>query len=127
VRVFLCDDVPDIRELVRYGLEQDPAIEVVGEAGDGQAGVDGVRDTEPDVIVLDLSMPTVDGLEAIPMLRACCPHTRILVLSGFTAAGMADRVLAAGAHAYVEKGTSLEELRREIHRLSRPDAAQRCA
>src|SRR5256885_1111711 len=70
VSVLLCDDVPELRELTRYGLEEDPSLRVVGEAGDGESGLKLTQELKPDVVLLDLSMPGMDGLEAIPLMRA---------------------------------------------------------
>src|SRR4051794_5253602 len=102
IRVFLCDDVEAFRALMRFTLAEDPEIEVVGEAGDGEAGVAGVAALQPDVVLLDLSMPRCDGMEAIPRMRRVSPATSIVALSGFDAERMAGAVLKRGAHAYVE-------------------------
>jgi DNA-binding NarL/FixJ family response regulator len=118
IRVYLCDDVPEFRALMRFALEDDQDIEVVGEAGDGHGAVAGVRETLPDVILLDLSMPDCDGLEAIPRLREVAPDTSIIVLSGFGAGRMGPQVLAAGAHRYLEKGESFAGIRRAVHDAS---------
>lgn len=115
IRVYLCDDVPEFRALMRFALEDDQELEVVGEAGDGHAAVAGVQESSPDVILLDLSMPDCDGLEAIPRLRQVAPDTCIIVLSGFGAARMAPQVMAAGAHGYIEKGESFAGIRRAVH------------
>jgi DNA-binding NarL/FixJ family response regulator len=111
IRVFLCDDVQAFRALMRFTLEEDPCIRIVGEAGDGNAGVRGVADTQPDVVLLDLSMPDCDGFEAIPQMRESAPEATIVALSGFGAERMAGPVLACGAHAYLEKGEDLERIR----------------
>src|SRR4051794_34206920 len=110
IRVVLCDDVTAFRALVRYSLEDEEGIEVVGEAADGNEGVRQVADLQPDVILLDLSMPECDGLEAIPAMRAQSPGTRIVALSGFTADRMAAPVIARGAKAYLEKGVEIAEI-----------------
>lgn len=115
IRVFLCDDVDAFRALMRFVLEEDPLIRICGEAADGRSGVDGVDATHPDVVLLDMAMPGMDGLEAIPLMRACAPETRILALSGFTADRMAAPVLEVGAHAYIEKGEDVAVIRRAIH------------
>jgi DNA-binding NarL/FixJ family response regulator len=115
IRVYLCDDVPEFRALMRFALEDDRDIEVVGEAGDGHAAVEGVSETRPHVVLLDLSMPDCDGLEAIPRLREVAPDTAIIVLSGFGAGRMSPQVLAAGAHGYIEKGESFAGIRRAVH------------
>ena len=119
ISVFLCDDVQAFRSLMRFVLEEDPDIEVVGEAGDGRAGVDGVAAAQPDVVLLDLSMPVLDGLEAIPLMLDAAPGTRIVGLSGFTADRMRETMLAQGAVAYVEKGVDLEEIARTVREVAR--------
>lgn len=110
MRVFLCDDVPEFRALMRAFLEEAPECEVVGEAADGVAGVQGVASTRPDVVLLDLDMPGGDGLSAIPGMRQAVPGARIVVLSSFAADRMERRVLDAGADAYLEKRTPLPEV-----------------
>ncbi|MCW3010912.1 MAG: response regulator transcription factor [Solirubrobacterales bacterium] len=120
IRVFLCDDVPAFRSLMRYVLEEDPGIRVVGEAGDGQAGVDGVAEEKPDVVLLDLSMPILDGLETIPLMLDVSPGTKIIGLSGFTADRMAETMIAQGALAYFEKGADLEDITQMVRELGTP-------
>ena len=103
VRVFLCDDHDGLRELTRLQLEQHPDIVVVGEAADGRALVERVGAARPDVIMLDLSMPRMDGLEAIAALRQESPAARIVIFSGFEARSLRARALDLGAHDYIEK------------------------
>jgi DNA-binding NarL/FixJ family response regulator len=111
ISVFLVDDVPELRELVRLGLQEDPGFEVVGEAEDGRGALDGIEATEPAAVLLDLSMPDMDGLQAIPQIRELDPDVAIIVLSGFSADRMAEIVLERGADAYIEKGTPIQEIR----------------
>ena len=115
IRVFLCDDVEAFRALMRFTLAEDPAIEVVGEAADGDAGVAGVAALLPDVVLMDLSMPRCDGIEAIPRMLERSPATAIVALSGFDAERMAGPVLERGAHAYLVKGVDVDEIRAAIH------------
>jgi DNA-binding NarL/FixJ family response regulator len=115
LRVFLCDDVAEIRVLMRFTLEEDERLVVVGEAADGEAGVAGVLDTKADVILLDLSMPGMDGLEAIQRLREVAPDTAIVVLSGFSAGRLGEAALELGADRYLEKGEPGEVIRAAIH------------
>jgi DNA-binding NarL/FixJ family response regulator len=119
VRVFLCDDVPEFRALLRLVLEGDGGLTVVGEAGDGEACVNGVRETDADVVLLDLSMPGRDGLEAIPMLRSAAPNCAIVVLSGFDADRLGPQVIGAGACSYVEKGDSFDTICRAVREAAR--------
>jgi DNA-binding NarL/FixJ family response regulator len=113
-RIFIADDVEALRVLWRQLLTEHGDIEVVGEAADGAGAIAGVKDTRPDVLVLDLSMPRVDGLEVIRTLREESPDTRIVVASGFSAARLATLALELGASAYFEKGRSVDELRAAV-------------
>jgi DNA-binding NarL/FixJ family response regulator len=108
--VFLVDDVPDMRMLLRLVLEADPELSVVGEAGDGPTAVDDVARLQPDVVVLDLSLPGMDGLEVMPLVREASPQTKIVVFSGYTSERMAAAALERDAARYVEKGSSIEDL-----------------
>jgi DNA-binding NarL/FixJ family response regulator len=109
VRVVIIDDTDDLRELLRLALTRG-GMEVVGEAGDGQAGIEVVRLEHPDVVLLDLSMPVMDGLEALPSIRRLVPDAKIIVLSGFGATQMSERALATGADGYLQKGMSLKRI-----------------
>jgi DNA-binding NarL/FixJ family response regulator len=110
IRVVLCDDVAAFRSLIRYALEDEDGIAVVGEAGDGLEGARLAAELRPDVVLLDLSMPECDGLEAIPLIRERAPDTAIVALSGFTAERMSGPVIGSGAYAYLEKGVDLSEI-----------------
>ena len=110
IRVVLVDDTIEIRKLLRMKLEFDGRFKVVDEAGDGVAAVKAASEMQPDAIVLDLAMPVMDGLQAIPQIRREAPNAKILVLSGFEADQMSNEALNRGAHAYIEKGGDLEEL-----------------
>ncbi len=109
VRVVIVDDTLDLRELLRIALTRG-GMEVVGEAGDGLAGIEEVRAQRPDVVLLDLSMPVMDGLEALPRIRRLVPDAKIIVLSGFGATQMSERALATGADGYLQKGMSLKRI-----------------
>jgi YesN/AraC family two-component response regulator len=108
-RVVIADDVVYFRTLLRYALEEGH-YEVVGEAGDGREAIEAVRKEKPDVIILDLSMPVMDGLQAIPEILQLAPSIKILVLSGFEALSMAEQAIERGAHSYLEKGVDLDEI-----------------
>jgi DNA-binding NarL/FixJ family response regulator len=113
-RVFIADDVASMRALWRFHIEDDPDMEVVGEAPDGNGAVAGVEATRPDVLVLDLSMPHRDGLEVIPVIRTASPETAIVVASGFAGSRMAPLAIELGARSYFEKGRPPAELRRMV-------------
>jgi DNA-binding NarL/FixJ family response regulator len=105
--VLLVDDNALVRRLLREQLTARGALEVVAEAGDAESAVQLAGEIAPDLVVLDLSMPGSDGFAAIGELLEAAPATRVVVMSGFAAEEVADRVLAAGASAYLEKGLRL--------------------
>jgi DNA-binding NarL/FixJ family response regulator len=111
IRVFLCDDVGDVRLLTRVGLEEDGDLRVVGEADTGPEALAAIAEVRPDVVLVDLSMPGMDGFELIPLIRQAAPNVGILVFSGFGRHRMESGALEVGADAYLEKGESFERLR----------------
>ena len=118
LRVFLCDDVSSLRQMLRFALEDDGTMEVVGEAADGEAGVEGVRRTRPDVVVLDLSMPKLDGLSAIPLLREVSPDSGIVVFSSREDDGIAEHVVERGADRFLSKGADLDDIRATVQAVA---------
>lgn len=122
IRVLVVDDTADLRLLLRMALGSEDDIDVVGEAGDGQEAVEEARRHRPDVMLLDLAMPVMDGLEALPLVRAVSPGTQVVILSGFEATSMAAAASAAGAAAYVQKGAAPDVIIGCVRRVARPDA-----
>lgn len=118
VLVYICDDVPELRKLMKLVLEEEGDVRVAGEAGDGRTGVAEIEELQPDVVVLDLSMPDMDGLEAIPRIHEAAPKAKIVVFSGFEAERMAQIALRASASRYVQKGAPLEDLRDAVRALA---------
>jgi DNA-binding NarL/FixJ family response regulator len=110
IRVFLCDDSAAFRSLLRLSLAEDPGIEVVGEAGDGESGVRGAVAADADVVLLDLAMPRLDGMGALEELGRRLPSAAVVVLSGFTADRMSRAISGLGAAGYLEKGAEVEEI-----------------
>jgi DNA-binding NarL/FixJ family response regulator len=102
-RVLLCDDSSQIRDLVRIVLELE-GVEVVGEAGNGREAVERAAREQPDVVLLDLSMPVMDGLEALPEILRVAPGSKVVVLSGLDNRFLVERALEQGAVRYVLKG-----------------------
>jgi two-component system response regulator NreC len=110
IRILLADDHAIVREGVRHILEQDPGIEVVGEAGNGREALELVAALSPDVVLMDLSMPELGGLEATSRLQEQAPEVRVLVLTMHESHDYFFQVLKAGASGYVLKGCSGAEL-----------------
>jgi signal transduction histidine kinase len=96
--------------LLKMVLELSDRYEVVAEAGDGLTGIEVVRTAQPDLVLLDLAMPVMDGLEALPEILSVCPSASVVVLSGFEADRMAGQALELGAAAYLQKGMRPEDM-----------------
>ncbi len=110
IRILVADDHPVVRDGLVAMLSTQVDFDVVGQAGDGQQTVTLAHELEPDVILLDLEMPEMDGVEVIRTLRQTCPVVRVLV---FTAFDTDERILGAvqaGAQGYLLKGVSRDEL-----------------
>jgi DNA-binding NarL/FixJ family response regulator len=120
-RVLVCDDAKSFRDFIRCVLGLDARVDVVGEAEDGQDAVDRMDALRPDVVVLDLQMPRMTGMEALPVLRANWPDSRVVVFSGDVR--QADAALSEGACAFVEKGADMDELLRAVLGVQAASAA----
>lgn len=104
MKVLIVDDAPDVRRLLCTLIEtRAKGWTIAGEAGNGRDAVDRAVAAQPDLVLLDLSMPVMDGLEALPLLRAAVPDAIVVVLTGFPDDAARREAMAAGAHAYVEK------------------------
>ena len=114
ISVLLCDDTKDILLLLSLEFGFDPAVEVVATAENGLQAIELAGRFRPDVVVLDLAMPVMDGLEALPEIKRVSPETSIIVLSGFDASAMANQALSLGAERYLEKGTTPTEIVRAV-------------
>ena len=108
--ILICDDNGSARVLLGVIVDTSPGLRVAGEAADGNEAIIQATLLQPDVIVLDLAMPSLSGLEAIPELRRVAPGAQIVVFSGFAAASMAEQALALGAVSYLEKGASPDRI-----------------
>jgi DNA-binding NarL/FixJ family response regulator len=102
-RVVVVDDVADIRWLLRAALDADGRFEVVGEAGDGREGVDVVKLTRPNVAVIDLRMPRMDGLDAATEIAEVSPETRVVIFSAVSEAAVAAAARETTVVGFVRK------------------------
>jgi len=119
VRVLLCDDHAMVREGLARLLSSDPGIEVVGTAPDGERAVALAATLRPDVVMMDLSMPGIDGAEATRRIVAAAPSARVVVLTSFQDDGRVLEALDAGAVGYLLKDADHRDLVRAIEAASR--------
>ena len=110
LRVIVCDDTLQVRVLIKTELSLEPDMIVVGEAANGAEAIDLARSEQPDVVLLDLGMPVMDGLEALPEIKEAAPSTRVIVYSSFEVSEMAEKAVAAGASRYIEKSAPADQL-----------------
>jgi DNA-binding NarL/FixJ family response regulator len=110
IRVLVADDHALVRDGVRALLSDADDIEVVGEAGDGREAADRARETSPDVVLLDIAMPGLGGLEAVPLIQREAPRARILILTQYEHADYVRRFLRLGVSGYVLKKAAGAEL-----------------
>ncbi len=119
IRVLIVDDHAIVRKGIRALLSTEPGIEVAGEAGDGLEAVSQAVALQPDVILMDLVMPKLDGIEASRRITAIQPQARILVLTSFAADDKVFPAIKAGALGYLLKDSGPEELVRAIRQVER--------
>ena len=110
IRILIADDHPMLREGVAAVIELQPDMILVGEAENGAQAIDSFRRLRPDVTLMDLQMPGLDGVEAITMIRAEFPSARIVVLTTYSGDAKALRALKAGAVGYLLKSSLRKEL-----------------
>lgn len=127
LRVVIADDVEDLRYLLNRALVASGRFEVVGTASNGRQAIEVATALRPDLTLLDLAMPMMDGLEALPHIRAAVPDGTVVVLSGFDAETMESTALERGAAGYLVKGLSPKRLVDDLIVLCESIAAQRNA
>ena len=118
LRVLLADDAVEIRLILRRSLELDGSVEVIGEASNGAEAVGLAAALGPDVVLIDLAMPVMDGLQAIPEIRKRSPDSRIVVLSAFSASNMEEKAIHAGAAGFVSKASGPAAILATLHDLN---------
>jgi DNA-binding NarL/FixJ family response regulator len=110
IGVLICDDVEAMRMLLGLAIGLGADLRVVGEARDGNEAISEAKRLQPDVILLDLSMPRRTGLDALPAIKQAAPRAQVVVFSGFVASTIEAEVLALGAARFIEKGVDPEAI-----------------
>jgi DNA-binding NarL/FixJ family response regulator len=118
VRILLADDHETVREGLKAILNAQEDMEVVGEADDGDTAVSRAVQYQPDVVVMDVSMPRLNGLDATRNVRSRCPHCKVLTLTRHSDAGFVDQLLRAGASGYVLKQSRASEVLSAIRAIA---------
>lgn len=122
LRVAIIDDHEIVRSGLKHILEGDPNFEVVGEASDGPSGVAMVHAVRPDIVIVDVRLPSMLGDDVCRLLRERVPETRILVLSAFGESELVYRCLVAGAQGYVLKDILHFDLKQSLQAVARGEA-----
>lgn len=123
IRVLVVDDHPVVRHGLSSLLRYEQDIDVVGAAADGEEAVQMIREQQPEVVLLDLRLPKLDGVEVMRQLRGQTPNTRFLVLTTYDTDEYISPALAAGANGYLLKDAEPDELLRAVRALARGGAA----
>ena len=120
VRLLLVDDEPAFRLLIRMLVEDQPAYQIAGEAEDGLEAVEAAARLKPDLVLLDLRMPRMDGLTALPKIRAASPRSRVVVLSVAADQQPLHQAKMAGADAFIDKALDNESFLEALAQCASP-------
>lgn len=115
-RIVICDDYELYRFTMSAVLGLDDRFELVAEATNGAEAIDVCAEHQPDIVLLDIAMPVMDGMAALPKIREVCPTSRIVMHSAFTERTIATEAVALGANGYIEKGLDMGILLEQLER-----------
>ena len=118
LRVLIADDHVALRRSLIRALQADGGMEIVGEAGDGGMAVELAKTLNPDIVIMDIVMPLVNGIDATRQIVHDCPHTQIIGLSVHASKAYVSRMLKAGASAYVLKSGDADEIVHAVNTVS---------
>jgi len=119
ISVYLVDDQNMLRAAFRSLLSQDPRFEVVGDSADARLAIDQIKELRPEVVLLDITMPGLSGLDAIAPIRKAWPRVRVLMLTHHEGETFVEQALSAGADGYLSKDSESEELTLAIQAVHR--------
>ena len=117
IKVLIVDDQPLVRQGLQMRLELEQDIRIVGEAEDGNLVLNLVREVEPDVVIMDVEMPMMDGITATNLLHAAYPQVAVVILTIHDKPVLRERAFAAGASSFVEKRDGVTVLLKEIRQI----------
>ncbi|MCK9925689.1 response regulator transcription factor [Frankia sp. Mgl5] len=118
-RVVIADDADGLRELLCLLFDTEPDFTVVGRATNGAEAVEVVTQTAPDLVLLDVAMPVLDGIGALPHVRMAAPDARVVIFTGFSESALRDEVMALGADELMEKDLSTSALLDRLRQMCR--------
>ena len=119
IRVLIAEDHATVREGLKLIIDAQPDFEVIGDAEDGRTAVELTQKLLPDIVLMDISMPHLNGLKATAKLKECCPEVHVLALTRHTDDGYLQQILRAGASGYVLKQSPPSELLHAIRAVAR--------
>lgn len=109
-RIVIVDDFAPWRDFVRSLIQRQPDLHIIGEASNGLAAVEVTQELQPDLVLLDIALPQLNGMEAARRIRQCAPKVKILFLSGICSWEVVSETLRTGAYGYVAKADVGDEL-----------------
>jgi DNA-binding NarL/FixJ family response regulator len=118
LRVFLAEDHLMVREGLKALISAQPDMEVIGEAGDGRAAVSQAKELQPDIVIIDVSMPRMNGQQATVKILEACPQVKVLALTRHTDTGFIQQLFRSGASGYVLKQSASAQLIEAIHTIA---------
>lgn len=110
IRVLVADDQELLRHSIKYVLDEQPDIQVVGTAKNGREALELTKERKPDVVLMDVRMPEIDGVKCTELVKASCPQTKVLILTTFDDDEYVFGALCSGASGYILKGISMQDL-----------------
>ncbi|MGH2694939.1 MAG: response regulator transcription factor [Actinomycetota bacterium] len=121
--ILLCDDTDEVRRLLRVEFGFHPDLDVVAEAANGREAITRAAELQPDVVVLDIAMPEMDGIEALLHIKEVAPRTSVVMLSAFDTTQLRDLAHELGAAAYVNKGKTPTDIAEVVTACARGEGA----
>ena len=117
IRVVVIDDSEEIRDVLHFALDRAVDFEFVASAADGESGLAVAEAHQPDLVLLDIAMPDMDGLQALRVIRQGCPRAVVVMLTGFAEEVAALSAIEQGAHGFIRKGGGVPEILDQVREI----------